>query len=198
MVNGRWPQTLHPRRLLQWYDLGGFSLLCKVAEEPVYHGEAIWNAVSQYWPASVTDFYSSDMHASIGLKPNGQAFFRSPWPSLGASSARLVSVKMPSETWKRKTCSGGHGLKPFLTFVTIVFPVARSPQPKTHPVDTAPIPSNARISEEPCSPRGAMMCGAVSILSGETAVERRSACIAYVEPSERRVEQCGALPTSHP
>jgi len=32
---------------------GGFSLLCKVAEEPVYHGEAIWNAVSQYWPASV-------------------------------------------------------------------------------------------------------------------------------------------------
>ncbi len=82
------------------------------------------------------------------------------------------------------------------TFVTIIFPVACSPQPQTHPVDTAPIPSNARISEEPCSPRGAMMCGAVSILSGETAVERRSACIAYVEPSERRVEQCGALPTS--
>jgi hypothetical protein len=27
---------------------------------------------------------------------------------------------------------------------------------------------------------GAMMCGAVSTLSGETAVERRSACIVYV------------------
>ena len=44
-----------------------------------------------------------------------------------------------------------------------------------------------RMLEEPCSPLGAMMCDAVSILSGETAVERRSACIIYVEPSGRRV-----------
>ena len=36
------------------------------------------------------------------------------------------------------------------------------------------------------------MCGAVSILSGETAVKRRSACIVYVEPNGKRVEQCGS------
>jgi len=70
--------------------------------------------------------------------------------------------------------------------------------PQTHPLDTAPIPANVRILEEPCSPLGAMMCGAVSILSGETAVERRSACIVYVEPNGKRVEQCGSLPLSQP
>ena len=81
---------------------------------------------------------------------------------------------------------------------TILLPVACSPQPQTHPLDTAPIPANVRILEEPCSPLGAMMCGAVSILSGETAVERRSACIVYVEPNGKRVEQCGSLPLSQP
>jgi hypothetical protein len=70
--------------------------------------------------------------------------------------------------------------------------------PQTHPVDTAPIPANARILDEPCSPKGVMLCGAVSVLSGDTAVERRSACIVYVEPSGRRVEQCGSLPSSRP
>ena len=91
-----------------------------------------------------------------------------------------------------------YDFKFFLFLVTIVLPVACAPQRQTHPLDTAPIPASARILEEPCSPLGAMMCGAVSILSGETAVERRSACIIYVEPSGRRVEQCGSLPTSHP
>ena len=90
------------------------------------------------------------------------------------------------------------GLKVFLRFVVVVLPAACSPQSQTHPLDTAPIPASARILEEPCSPLGAMMCGAVSIVSGETAVERRSACIAYVEPSGRRVEQCGSLPLSKP
>ena len=85
-----------------------------------------------------------------------------------------------------------------LALVSILFPAACSPQPQTHPLDTAPIPANVRILEEPCSTLGAMMCGAVSMLSGETAVERRSACIAYVESSGRRVEQCGSLPASQP
>ncbi len=89
-------------------------------------------------------------------------------------------------------------LRVFLTIVAVVFAAACSPQAQTHPLDTAPIPANARILEEPCSPLGAMLCGGVSILSGETAVERRSACIAYVEPSGRRVEQCGSLPLSQP
>ena len=106
-------------------------------------------------------------------------------------SRRLTGV------WKEESVVA-RGLKVFLTLVAVVFPIACSPQSQTHPLDTAPIPANARILEEPCSPLGAMMCGAVSILSGETAVERRSACIIYVEPSGRRVEQCGSLPASHP
>jgi len=106
-------------------------------------------------------------------------------------SRRLAGV------WKEESVVA-RGLKVFLTLVAVVFPIACSPQSQTHPLDTAPIPANARILEEPCSPLGAMMCGAVSILSGETAVERRSACIIYVEPSGRRVEQCGSLPASHP
>jgi len=89
------------------------------------------------------------------------------------------------------------GLKVFLTLVAVVFPAACLPQPQSHPVDTAPIPANARIVEQ-CSMLGNMLCGAVSMLSGETAVERRSACIAYVESSGRRVEQCGSVPASQP
>lgn len=85
--------------------------------------------------------------------------------------------------------------KSFLTLVSIVFPAACSPQPQTHPVDTAPIPGSARIVEQ-CSTLGNMLCGAVSMLSGETAVERRPACMAYTESSGRRVEQCGSLPAS--
>jgi hypothetical protein len=34
------------------------------------------------------------------------------------------------------------------------------------------------------------------MLSGDSAVERRSACIAYTEPSGRRVEQCGSTSAS--
>jgi hypothetical protein len=90
------------------------------------------------------------------------------------------------------------GLKVFLTLVSIVFPAACSPQPQTHPLYTAPIPADAHILEEPCSRLGAMLCGAVSTLSGETAIERRSACIAYVEPNGKRVEQCGSLLLSQP
>jgi hypothetical protein len=72
-----------------------------------------------------------------------------------------------------------------------------SPQPQTHPTETAPIPANVRISEE-CSTVGKLMCGAVSMLSGDSAVERRSGCIAYTEQSGRRVEQCGSLPAAPP
>ena len=70
--------------------------------------------------------------------------------------------------------------------------------PQTNPVDTAPIPANARILDEPCSSTGIMVCGGVSVLSGDTSAERRSACIVYIEPGGRRTEQCGSLPASHP
>ena len=88
-------------------------------------------------------------------------------------------------------------LQILFSILLTLFPIACF-SPQTHPVDTAPIPASARILEEPCSPTGALLCGGVSIFSGDTAVERRSACIVYVEPSGRRVEQCGSLPSSHP
>jgi hypothetical protein len=75
--------------------------------------------------------------------------------------------------------------------------VVCSPNPQPHPTEMAPIPANVRISEE-CSTVGKLMCSAVSMLSGDIAVERRSGCIAYTEQSGRRVEQCGSLPASQP
>jgi hypothetical protein len=75
--------------------------------------------------------------------------------------------------------------------------VACSPKPQTLPTETAPIPANVRMSEE-CSTVGKLMCGAVSMLSGDSAVERGFACVAYTEQSGRRVEQCGSVPPSHP
>jgi hypothetical protein len=76
--------------------------------------------------------------------------------------------------------------------------IACSPQAHTAPVDTKPIPTDARILDEPCSPKGEMLCEVVHMFSGAAAVERRSACIAYIERSGRRVEQCGSLPASQP
>lgn len=84
-----------------------------------------------------------------------------------------------------------------LVLVSILLPPACAPQPQTHALNTAPIPANARILEQ-CSTVGALMCGAVSALSGESAAERRSACIAYIETSGRRVEQCGSFPAAQP
>ena len=82
-------------------------------------------------------------------------------------------------------------------FTPALLSVMCSPNPQTHPTVTAPIPANVRISEE-CSAVGKLMCGAVSVLSGDSSVERRSGCIAYTEQSGRRVEQCGSLPTAPP
>jgi hypothetical protein len=89
------------------------------------------------------------------------------------------------------------GVGSFLATIFIVVLASCAMEPETHSLNTAPIPANARHLEE-CSTLGAMLCGALSTLSGETAVERRSACIAYVESGGRRVEQCGSLPLSQP
>jgi hypothetical protein len=72
-----------------------------------------------------------------------------------------------------------------------------SVDPQTRPHDTAPIPTNVHHLEA-CSTLGESLCSVMSTLSGEYAVERRSACIAYIENSGRRVEQCGSLPASQP
>jgi hypothetical protein len=82
-------------------------------------------------------------------------------------------------------------------FAVLLFMTSCSMEPQTHPLNTAPIPDNVQHLEH-CSTVASMLCGAMSILSGEAAVERRSACIAYIESSGRRVEQCGSLPVSQP
>jgi hypothetical protein len=84
-----------------------------------------------------------------------------------------------------------------LAVAILLFLTSCSMEPQTHPLNIAPVPDNVRHLEQ-CSTLGSMVCGAVSTFSGETAVERRSACIAYVESSGRRVEQCGSLPASQP
>ena len=106
----------------------------------------------------------------------------------------LSGRRRATVAWKEESVVA-RGLRVSLCLVSVVFPVACSPQPQTLPVDTAPIPAKVRIVEQ-CSTLGNMLCGAVSMLSGETAVEHRSACMAYVETSGRRVEQCGSLPAS--
>jgi hypothetical protein len=82
-----------------------------------------------------------------------------------------------------------------VALVPTLLSVACSPRPQVHPTETAPVPANVRISEE-CSTLGRLMCGAVSMLSGDGGVERRSACFAYTEQSGRRVEQCGSISAS--
>ena len=84
-----------------------------------------------------------------------------------------------------------------LAVAVLLFLTSCSMEPQTHPHSTAPIPADARHLEQ-CSTLSSMLCGAMSTFSGEAAVERRSACIAYVETSGRRVEQCGSLPASQP
>jgi hypothetical protein len=70
-------------------------------------------------------------------------------------------------------------------------------EPQSHPLNTGPIPPNARVLDS-CSTAGQLACGGWSVLSGAQAEERRSACVAYIEPSGRRVEMCGSLPASQP
>jgi hypothetical protein len=70
-------------------------------------------------------------------------------------------------------------------------------EPQSHPLNTGTIPADAKVLNE-CSPKGEMACRAWSLLSGDAANERRSACVAYIESSGRRVEMCGSLPASLP
>src|SRR4029078_3466982 len=83
-----------------------------------------------------------------------------------------------------------------VALVPTLLSVACSPRPQVHPTETAPVPANVRISEE-CSTLGRLMCGAVSMLSGDGGVERRSACFAYTEQSGRGVEPYGSISASH-
>jgi hypothetical protein len=88
------------------------------------------------------------------------------------------------------------GLRVSLCLVSVVFPVACSPQPQTLPVDTAPIPAKVRIVEQ-CSTLGTMLCGAVSMLSGETAVEHRPACNPLLSVRLLKRQNLRRQPISH-
>src|SRR6185436_3676723 len=74
-----------------------------------------------------------------------------------------------------------HRVQKYFFLLMAGVPLARF-SPQTNPVDTAPIPANARILDEPCSSTGIIVCGVVSVLSGDTSAERRSSCIVYIEP----------------
>ncbi len=62
------------------------------------------------------------------------------------------------------------------------------------PTPTQPVSASSSTaggtSLDQCSMLGNMLCRAVSIVSGETAADGRSSCVARVESSGRRVEQC--------
>src|SRR5262249_21057440 len=108
------------------------------------------------------------------------------------SFRRLVAVgQLSLRVVPRRKISIARRYQTVVALVPTLLSIACSLTPQSHPVDTAPIPTNVRISEE-CSTLGKLMCGAVSMLSGDSAVERKSACIAYTEQSGRRVEQCGS------
>ena len=80
--------------------------------------------------------------------------------------------------------------KEFLSAVTMFLPVACVLQPfQTQPVNTASIPVNTG-AEGQCSTLGNLLCGAVSMVSGETTVEGRPVCVARVESAGKRIEQC--------
>lgn len=65
-------------------------------------------------------------------------------------------------------------------------------RPQNQPSVTGALPSGVEHSEE-CSTLGIMACRAMSMLSGETATERRSTCIAYRTRDGSRVEKCAAV-----
>src|SRR5215831_579049 len=113
------------------------------------------------------------------------------------SFMRLVAACQLSSQVVRREIPIARKYQTVVALVSTLLSIACSLKPQSHPVDTAPIPANVRISEE-CSTLGKLVCGTVSMLSGDSAIERRSACIAYTEQSGRRIEQCGSVPASYP
>ena len=83
-----------------------------------------------------------------------------------------------------------------LTLLLALLPSC-STQPESHPLDTAPIPPDAKFLTE-CSTKGILACRVMSALSGDYGAERRSSCIAYRDSNFKLVEQCGSLPATQP
>ena len=88
-------------------------------------------------------------------------------------------------------------LKLALSPVIPILTAACSMHPQTHPLDTAPVPTNVTHFEQ-CSTWGTMACSMMSAMSGDAGAERRSACTAFRDKSGTKVETCGSLPASQP
>ena len=69
---------------------------------------------------------------------------------------------------------------------------ACSNQPQNQPAGTGTVALGGQHSEA-CSILGVMACSAMSMLSGDAAVGRRSTCSAYRSADGTRVETCGSI-----
>jgi hypothetical protein len=74
---------------------------------------------------------------------------------------------------------------------------ACSSQTQNQQAVSAAVPTGVQPSEE-CSMLGIMACRAMSMLSGDAAVERRATCTAYRTTSGTRVETCGSVKATVP
>jgi hypothetical protein len=101
------------------------------------------------------------------------------------SVVRLNSIDSRLRTWLPQTA--------FL----LILSACSSSQPQSHPLNTGRVPQGARVYDQ-CSLKGQMACSLMSGMSGDTAAERRSACIAFRAPNWTLVESCGSLPAAHP
>ena len=84
-----------------------------------------------------------------------------------------------------------------LAIISLLLLAGCSTEPQSHPLNTKPIPANARVLDT-CSPLGVMACNLMSAMSSDAAVERRPACMAYRDSNWQLVETCGSLPASQP
>ena len=85
----------------------------------------------------------------------------------------------------------------FLAVISVLLVAGCSTEPLGHPLNTKPVPANARVLDT-CTSLGIMACNLMSAMSGDTAVERRPACLAYRDSNWKLVETCGSLPASQP
>ena len=89
------------------------------------------------------------------------------------------------------------GLALAFGLISTVLSVAGCSVPTSDPYDTRPIPQGARFQDK-CTFLGEISCRMMSLLSSDANYERRSECIAFVEPNGTKVEQCGSVPGSTP
>jgi hypothetical protein len=98
---------------------------------------------------------------------------------------RLTAMHSAAKTWLPRAA------------LLLILSACSSGQPQGHPLNSGRVPQGARVYDQ-CSLKGQMACSLMSGVSGDTAAERRSACIAFRAPNWTLVESCGSLPAAHP